>query len=101
MAMHRDDCERLTKTEQVSVWLIRARKTLGRWGRALLRPGSISVRIVALIYGVCALLKVEDVPSDPFSLPARPGFDSLARAVRPQPIKEVECHSPSRWSMRT
>ena len=62
-AMHRNDCEPLQFRQKVSARLIRARMTLGRWGRSFLRPGSWTVAAFVAVYSVCQLLKVEEIPS--------------------------------------
>jgi hypothetical protein len=57
------ECDPLGFWEKVSIRGIGFRQRAGRWGQALLRPGSWVIGGFAVVYAICALLKVEEIPS--------------------------------------
>lgn len=62
MRQRREDCDRLSFFERLSVLLIRMRASGSRRLRPLLRPGAGAVGLVAAVYAACQLLKSQSVP---------------------------------------
>jgi hypothetical protein len=66
------DCDSRSPLERISLWGIKLRQWVGRQVRRFLRPGSAVIALIAAIYGVLEIFRVEDFPKAGFWSPGHP-----------------------------